>query len=134
MIRRANPIIVLGVLVLVLVFLFLGVQAKEESIKQGSIELAKYEAKAKMLQELKRGWNQKNIASKLSSLTSSPALKSNSKINRLSDKIVMSIGGIDKAQADKIIKDFLNEPFDIRKFQIKRVSQDSVEIQLEVAL
>lgn len=134
MIRRINPFILLGVLASVLIFMFIGVQKKEKSIQERNINLANYEAKAKMLQELKRGWEQKNIAAKLSSLASTSKLKANSNSKQSNDRIIMTISNVDKSEADKLIKDFLNEQFDVKKLSIKRLSEDNLEIMFEVLL
>lgn len=133
MISRINPFVILGVLALILALLFLGVKNREDKIQKGNVELAQYEAKAKMLQELQRGWNQKNIASKLNSLTSSAKLKANSKFTKTNDRAIMTISNVDKNEADSIIKNFLNEPFEVKKFEIKRVSENALEVRLEVA-
>lgn len=134
MIRRINPFILLGVLASVLVFMFIGVQKKEKSIQERNINLANYEARAKMLQELKRGWEQKNIATKLSSLVSTSKLKANSSSKQTNDRIIMTFLNVDKSEADKLIKDFLNEQFDVKKLSIKRLSEDNLEIMFEVSL
>lgn len=133
MISRINPFFILGILALLLALLFFGVKSRESKIQKGNIELAKYEAKAKMLQELQRGWNQKNITSKLNSLAQSAMLKSNSKYTKTNDRAIMSISKVDKSQADNIVKNIFNEPFEIKKFNIKRATEHLLEIHLEVA-
>lgn len=133
MIRRINPFLVLGILAFVLVLFLLGVQKRETGLKNNNKEIARYEAKAKMLKELKHGWSHKNVAARLNALAFTPKLQSNTKLQKNANKITMTISNIEKNEADKIIKDFLNQPFEIKKFSIKRVSKEALLISVEVS-
>lgn len=132
MIKRINPLMVVGVLFALLAILWISVQAKKSNIQQESVALAKYEAKAKSLKDLKGKWDSKNTLAKLNSIVSNPDLKPKTIIKNQRDKIVISVNGVNQGQIDLIVKNLLNEPFEVKKITIKRINDKTLDFNAEV--
>lgn len=133
MIKRVNPFIILGVLILILIFLFLGVQNRKSAINHENSELAKFESSAKSLKNLKSTWNPKKSLNQLNTIVSNPALKNSSNIVTSANKITLTIKNLDRKRADLVIKKLLNEALEIKKIDIKRVTDKSIDLGVEVA-
>lgn len=134
MIKRINPFIVVGILVIILFIVWTSVQSRRSSISEENRQLAQYEAKAKGLQGLKSKWKQKNITAKLNAIVSNPELKKNTIIKKQGNKATIQVSNINKSQADMIMKNLLNEPFSIKKFDIKRVNDKTINLNVEVSI
>lgn len=134
MIKRVNPFVIVGVFSIILLVLFLSVQNRRHNIHEQSRQLAKYEAKAKGLKGLKSKWQQKNIVAKLNAIVSNPSLKKSTDIKKQGNRAIMSVKNIDKNQIDMIMKNMLNEPFNIKKFDINRLNDKSLNLTIEVAI
>lgn len=132
MIKRVNPLMVVGALAIVLVILWISVQSKKADIQNESIALAKYEAKAKDLKDTKSKWSSKKVSAKINSIVSNPNLKPKTIIKNQRDKITLSAKGIDQREIDMIVKNLLNEPFEIKKIDIKRINDKSLDLYVEV--
>lgn len=133
MIKRVNPFIILGALVLILVFLFLGVQSRKSVINQENSELVKYESRAKALKDLKSTWNTKKTISQLNTIVSNPSLKNKTNIKTLANKVTLTANGLQRQEIDLIVKKLLNEPFEIKKIDIKRINEKSIDLSVEVS-
>ncbi len=133
MIKHINPLAVTAGLFLILCIVFLSVGSKRSSIEENALELSKFEAKAKNLKSLKQTWSQKNVHSKLNSILSSPKLKEIAKITSKKSKITLELKSIDKNQLDMIVKNLLNESFEIKNIKIKRLDEITLDLKVEVA-
>lgn len=134
MIKKINPFIIIGILLFISLSLWISVHNKRSNIHDKNKQLASFEQKAKNLKNLKRRWNQKNIEAKLRSILSDPEIINASTIKKQANKITMKVNKISKNQIDRIIKNLLNEPFDIKKFSIDRANKDYLDFYLEVAI
>ncbi len=132
MIKRINPFMIIALLFTLLVLIWLGVVYKRFALKEQHIALLEYETKAKKLKLLKRNWKQKNVLSRLNRIVSEPSIKEHSLIKHTKDKVFLSVKKLDKSHIDKLIKDLLNEAFYISKLSIKRLDEDSLELEVEV--
>lgn len=132
MIKRVNPLMVVGALFVILAILWISVQSKKTDIQNQNIALAKYEAKAKNLKDLKDRWSSKQISAKINTIVSNPKLKPKTIIKDQREKIALSAKGIDQIEIDMIMKNLLNEPFEIKKIEIKRVNDKSLDFYVEV--
>ncbi len=133
MIKRVNPFIVLGIMVIVLAAIFFSVKSKKADIvKQNSI-LANYASQAKALKDLKTTWNSTKNLPRLNTIISNPSVKKKSSARRLPDKVVLDAKGLTQGEVDMVIKKLLNSPFDIKKINIQRVDEKQLNINVEVS-
>ncbi len=133
MIKRINPLFLVGALFLILILLWVGVQSTRLNIEQDRIDLANYEAKAKGLKDLKSSWDSKKTFSKINSIISGLNLKSKTNLKDSPGKIYMDAKNLDKKQIDLLAKKILNETFEIAKINIKRIDDKNLELHIEVS-
>lgn len=132
MIKRVNPFIILGALLVILLFLVLSVQNRKVAIHDENRDLATYESKAKSLKDLKNTWNAKKTVSQLNTIVSSPPIKKKSNIKPSGNKATLTINNLNKNELDLILKKLLNEPLEIKKINVNRVSDKGINLTVEV--
>ncbi len=134
MIKKINPIVIVGVLALFLLVIFFSVQSRKSHIQIQNKELANFQAKAKKLKNLKNKWQKKDSISKLNSIVLSSKLKEQTEIKRQGDKVLMRVKNIGKNHINILMTNLLTQAFELTKFSIKRLDDKSLELDLEVKI
>ncbi len=134
MIKKINPIHITAFLGIILLILVLSVQIRRSGIKTSSDELTNFEQKAKRLETLKLDWQENEDISRLDSIAPSTEIKKQMSIKRQGNKAIVKISKINKNYVDIVIKNILNETFEIKKFNIIRLDQENLELNLEVKI
>lgn len=131
MIKKINPFIIIGILCFILTLLVISVYMVKNEIKSANANLASYETKAKDISKMKREWERKDTFSRLKSFVS--VQKNDISVKQMGRKIVLRAKGVDASMADSVIKNLLNEHFEIKSLRIQRADDKSVSMQVEVA-
>ena len=133
---KFNPLYILGLLLVVLIFAVYKTQNKEEQIRQANLQLQTLTSKAKELEALKQSWEDRGEAlKKIRAALSHPVLRDVT-INEQQKKsaYVLEFPNLNKQELNHVSSKLLNETLVIKRFELERLDDANATLAMEIGL
>jgi len=128
--NRINPIYISILLVMILVFTAFKLSSSKDELKEAKTSYAQVQKVSSSLVGLKKVYGDKNKirASLTKILKTLPKLKYKMK----NSSVKITAKSLDLASLNKIMSKFLNNSYNINSFNIKRLSDEKVSLNMEI--
>lgn len=132
--RQVNPLHVLLLLTVFILFLFYQLQETQATFHDAKEQLAKTKDVAYQLNALKKEYaNKEYVVRTITRLLHQSILKSATITKeQKSDAIVLHAKKLSKRQLQRVLTKILNSTYKIKALHIKRVDEKSVDVDVEV--
>ncbi len=132
--NRINPVHVAILLLVILAFLLMKLSVVKSDLEQAESEYKKTQEVASKIVGLKKAYGEKSHVKKsldkILSLSQLKSAKLEKKIKK--NSIVISSGSMNKKALNTLMGKILNGAFNISTFKIKKLTQNSVSLEMEI--
>ncbi len=132
---KINPLYVGLLLIATLLFVVYQLSASKTALRESKNALIKIETMAEEIDALKRTWdNPKSSTAALERLVAAPQLKSaNMQTNKKRGLLIISSKKADLKATNYFFSKLFNGAYELQKFDIKRLDDESVSFSVEIA-
>jgi predicted PurR-regulated permease PerM len=132
--NQINPLHILGLLLVVILFLFFKLSSVQEEIIEADKNFNKSEKLALDVSALKNTYaDQRRIEKNLQKIFSNRLLQSaNLTVKKLKKSIKVSTQSIDKRALDYLMGKILNDSYNITSLKIKQLSREKASLEMEI--
>lgn len=134
--RQINPLYVMALLVLALVFVMIKLNATTQYQNEALSDLAKTEKMAKRITTLKRVWDRPKATKKeLSQLLKARPLRG-AEIVRKNQRggIVLKAKALNTQQMGYLMSKLFNGAYTIKSYRLKRLSEEKASLEMEISI